>query len=963
MKLHFRIAALGAVSVLLFAACGGGSSSSSRQRNAALCYADQAEKDAAVSEAQAAFDASFGGNPPPSDDSVPDSSVPDSSVPDSSVPDTSVPAEETPDTLSSDGGGYRRPAIRHFATVPPTESGDSVALTEEQLALQLAMQAAEDKQLCESSDASADPVQVTCTATVTVEGVTDNCDPGDVFISDQGVWWLNDVNDAELARGEVDISALSADNPIVIEISYEIAGQESSDTTTPSETQTIECTGTISGTFENNSTSTDCPDGTFSLFSNLGGFIEAWILVDDPSDEEFARGEVDLSALSADNPIVVNISYEISPADEGDGESDEVTCSVSVDATNAIFECAKQIDALVHWTLGSGTQTFEGTGNTQFGISSGATAYSVYACEVGRLDDLEGSCWLNSDNVWTEGNDRTIEFTVPASLDDANLDSDADDADMVYTSTLNTELTRSVIVEVVEGGVVPHLIFSSGCEKWFGIRLFNTANPWDELGFWGSSDAFRISDCGIDLTLTGTPGTYELFITYSDSETLSVLSNVEWESIDYADFKLPSLSFHYELPASRKADYAFTITEPTVVSFTASAGESCGRNETGAKGNGFADPELYLGKAEGNGYSNFAEDDDRGHSPGNCSAAWIEIELEPGDYLLAAEDDDREGGIVTVNSSVELELLPSPFPQTFSDITAPKSYTITVPAGGKYFIAIADSGNSDAVCYEQLGLNEEDWVEPFVDPYLLLVNNQTGAHFRNDNGGSYGEGAQDFACLSSYLEEFLVEGTYTLYASTYAIARDTPDETGLAGLNYSFGMSDWAMEDAVVAADPIPDSVPAPAALPVDNIKVGSSADAPSVVIASTVESMECDQTCIETLFVTAGITDGTLTINAGAESVVIKKGQKMAVVPVGRNAQNISVQAKSTSGETVNLSSGIAVLPAEVTAQLDAAINDDSSNSSDLSSKLPYVLALLVALLGIAAVLNERRKKSVTQS
>jgi hypothetical protein len=281
-----------------------------------------------------------------------------------------------------------------------------------------------------------------------------------------------------------------------------------------------------------------------------------------------------------------------------------------------------------------------------------------------------------------------------------------------------------------------------------------------------------------------------------------------------------------------------------------------------------------------------------------------------------------------------------------------------VPAGGKDFVAIADSGNSNAVCDEQYDLYWEDWVLPFVDPYLVLVNNQTGSHFRDGNDGEY----EGFACLSSYLDVFLVEGTYTLYASTYEIARNNPDETGLAGLNYSFGMSDWAMEDAVVAADPIPDSVPAPATLPVDNIKVGSSADAPSVVIASTVESMECDQTCIETLFATAGIADGTLTINAGAESVVIKKGQKKAVVPVGKNAQNISVQAKSTSGETVNLSSGITVLPAEVTAQIEAATNDESGGSSGSSSKLPYVLVLLVALLGIGAVLNERRKKSVTQ-
>ena len=63
MKLHFRIAALGAVSVLLFAACGGGNSSSGRTRNAALnCYADQTAKDDAVAEAQAAFDNAASGS-------------------------------------------------------------------------------------------------------------------------------------------------------------------------------------------------------------------------------------------------------------------------------------------------------------------------------------------------------------------------------------------------------------------------------------------------------------------------------------------------------------------------------------------------------------------------------------------------------------------------------------------------------------------------------------------------------------------------------------------------------------------------------------------------------------------------------------------------------------------------------------------------------------------------------------
>jgi hypothetical protein len=280
-------------------------------------------------------------------------------------------------------------------------------LTEEQQGFMDALNAAEAMEVCadSSEDASADPAVVTCAATVTVEGVTDNCDPGDVLISDQGVWVLNDVNNAELARGEADLSALSADNPIVIEISYEVAGQESSDTTTPSETQTIECTGTVSGTSDNWSTSTDCPDGSFELYPIDDYWL--WLLIID-RDVELARGdrgEIDLSTLSADNPIVVNISYEISPADEGDGESDEVTCSVSVDATNAIFDCAKQVETFFSVSYGEFDERLTGTGNTQFLVGAGATGYGVYACPVGGLEEPE-NCYLNSDNLWSEGNDR-----------------------------------------------------------------------------------------------------------------------------------------------------------------------------------------------------------------------------------------------------------------------------------------------------------------------------------------------------------------------------------------------------------------------------------------------------------------------------------------------------------------------------------------------------------------------------
>jgi hypothetical protein len=271
MKLHLRIAALGAVSVLLFAACGGGSSSSSRTRNAALdCYADLDAKNVAVADAQAAFDASFGGNPPPSDDSVPDSSVPDTSVPDTSVPtsDSSVPdttMPKFPEPTAAASGGYRRPAVRHFATVPPTQPGDSVPMTDEQRALQLAMQAAEEMPLCESSDTTT-------------------------------------------------------------------ASEASSDTTIASDTETINCTGTVSGTVENRSHSTDCPDGDFVVFSDENGnMVRLWMLIRWSDQVRFAEGYIDLSTLSADNPIVVNISYK-KPVSES-GESSDTT--IASDSTIA----------------------------------------------------------------------------------------------------------------------------------------------------------------------------------------------------------------------------------------------------------------------------------------------------------------------------------------------------------------------------------------------------------------------------------------------------------------------------------------------------------------------------------------------------------------------------------------------------------------------------------------------------
>ena len=242
MKLRIRLAAIGAASVLLLAACGGGESSS-RTKNSALCYATQEEKDAAVQAAQDAFDTAMGGAP--ADESI---APTDSTV----VTDSTVEPEEsdvTEPTISEDpqasGGGYRRPAVRAASsgdtTVPPAgddgsegEGEGDGTLTPEQQQAQMDLEAAESQPLCDEGSESAD--QVTCTAIRSGEGVTDDCAEGDVRVDDSngGEWFLyglaEDGSEVVLAQGTYDVTALGPENPIVIPISYggTSAGEEES---------------------------------------------------------------------------------------------------------------------------------------------------------------------------------------------------------------------------------------------------------------------------------------------------------------------------------------------------------------------------------------------------------------------------------------------------------------------------------------------------------------------------------------------------------------------------------------------------------------------------------------------------------------------------------------------------------------------------------------------------------------
>jgi hypothetical protein len=855
--------------------------------------------------------------------------------------------------------------------VPPTEPADSVALTEEQQGFMDALNAAEAMEVCadSSGDASADPVQVTCAATVTVEKVTDDCDPGDVFISDQGVWWLNDVNNAELARGEVDISALSADNPIVIEISYEVAGQESSDTTTPSETQTIECTGTVSGTLENSAKSTDCPDA--ELWISDGS---TWFLVKSggwPGNvgDILAQGDVDLSALSAENPIVIQISYEIAAQESSDttvpGNAD---CTFTLAQDGMEWVCNAPIDVYIS---GNGGASNGGTDNyyecyTEGSLGSKTPGYETwdrYSFVVSINNETIASALYVQDEILQVDlpDDVVNESCEQEPADYSNLEFSRDFTGYFRQYNFTLSETQNVIItansfqdDCSSPENDPELWIYGGSAPWSKYNDNELAYENDNLASEGNCSAAFFDD---ELEA----GSYFIWVENDDYDgeddgtaVVTVNSSIELVPYVWPQTPLPATQYTSSFSTWERL-YQFTLTETTEVTFTASSNQSCSPDDLWTDNDGFVTPgsSLYTQEAWDNQDDKIVESTVMYGSPTNCAVNIIQQTLEAGDYVFEAYADDDDLGTITIGSSIEIGMSTdfSFKSMTTVNVSAVQSFDIAVPAGGLWFRAEGNSWQS------------EDCEDNCVDPYLILVdeNNETVASDDDD-----GESADNY--YASLIEQFLPEGNYRIIATTYNIwddgCEDCPTDYEL---RYGFASKTSASTPEVVLKpttnNEMPTDLPAPVSLPVSGLKSDGSGTS-SAAIAEGVSTMVCNSTCIDTLFTNAGITDGTIDITVGDNTVTVKKGQKKAVIPVGDKAKEITAVAKSADGtQQVELTDGLKVIPGEVQQALDSKTTTGVINtSSGSSSKLPYVLVLLVALLGIAAVLNERRKKSVTQ-
>jgi len=870
MSRKVRLLSAISAAALLLASCGGGESSS-RTRNSALCYETQEAKVAAVELALAAFNAAMG-NAPSEEvvDETPTSTIEE-------TPTTVV--EETPTTLEeTSGGGYRRPAVRTSSdgdtstTVEASSDGGEVILTPEQQQAQMELEAAEAQPLCEADAGSAS--EVSCTATRTLEGVTDDCADGDVIVEDSngGEWKLvgiaEDGSELVLAQGTYDVTTLGIDNPIIIPISYGVASSEG-------ESSTDGCTATLTST----GISWDCPNG--ELFT---------VAIEDMS-----------------NPGVYPL----------------VECSSSGSLTVA--------DDQRFW----------------FNFSLGATFFDGWNFEREQNVPISFEVPEDTEGVCSE----------EAEMDFADWDS------LPFSGQSDLQV-RNYSFTVPEGLEEPVYVKFESTDD-FDVDIDDADDFESESCDENSCTGYSMWDLA--------PGEY--FIEIEDNyEVVTWTSNVEIVAIA---FEFPTLPYSYTSDGSRTM-YSFTIAETQTVTLTATAGQTCSEPDDNEEGNGFVDPELDL---FGNGVDEY--DDNSGRGAGNCSASFLEVELEPGTYTVYVVDDDQEGGSITLGSSVELTEMSITWDLASASASPDTTFEIVVPAGGAWFWAntiingtrtwvedVTDPDNPVLLSEEGCGNPDGDMAtfdNACMDSFLALLDSNDEEVVSDDDGGmqwsvSTSNGIRTEVITNYYgsqFEIYLEEGVYTLAVMDCCgpWEGESPS-TDTYEVKFGFGSIVAAEIPKVeVVADESP-TIPASVEqvkLPDAQLSVDGSV---STSLSDGVNTMVCDTSCIDAMFASAGIADGTITISAGGDSVTMRKGQKKAMIPIGVNAEAITATVVSADGsQTVSLSSKISQIPASVQASIESKTGSSSSESgSNLLMLIVLGLGVLV-IAGAGTTLVRRRK------
>ena len=441
---------------------------------------------------------------------------------------------------------------------------------------------------------------------------------------------------------------------------------------------------------------------------------------------------------------------------------------------------------------------------------------------------------------------------------------------------------------------------------------------------------------------------------------MTINSSIELTKFEFKPVVLPKTqnSFTYEFQAHKY----FELTETTDVLITTSS-ERTGNN--GDWGN-CAYSYFVISDAKhayvADAWANGSQADS-----GPCSSAIMQMTLDAGRYYVDFAGSEIPS-TVNVGSSIELlDANSKKWDFTTQTVTPDQSLEVVVPKGGAWFRAEGNTGTKGHLVVDKNGQLTaadgcasvtENWTCWDSDPVVVVLDaNGNLVHVDDNSGmelhstvaadGSYEDFGSNIG--GSLMSTFLEEGTYTLVATK-----------GWGGSNqYELHYGFQSAEKVIVKEGgdvKLPD-------IPLDpQVPFGDS----QVTVASEVDTMVCDGECIDALFVQAELTDGSITISVGDSSVTIFKGQRLARIPLGKNAGSIRVVGKSADGSKTS-SKLIGFNHSD--AAMEKAMKDkvatgsfqtasEATSSSSGSSKSIYIY-VLIALLILVAVGYMRRKKA----
>lgn len=350
-------------------------------------------------------------------------------------------------------------------------------------------------------------------------------------------------------------------------------------------------------------------------------------------------------------------------------------------------------------------------------------------------------------------------------------------------------------------------------------------------------------------------------------------------------------------------------------------------------------------------------------------------------------------------------------------VSAPEYFEITVPEGGRYFQAIAATGQDSDIfdCNGACG--------PFVEPKLNV--------YLANGDWVDGSGEDDeYGFLSHSLGAFLPEGIYQLQATTWDIQNptsadpqalntytlryrterrqvptvvldpsgelrvvnppttesDKDDETTTTTTTVPTQPEDEPNTESqlervgtiVVQIDepktelqPPPPSFDLPVAELIRTESTESTSTTsevepttlPSVAIPAGITEIICDSECLSALGESAGIDDGVIEIQVGTQVILVDSSMREVAIPITPRTRQIRVTVTPRDGgEPVVLGRDVVVLsPSNVplkpgpTFTSGVRVTETSSGATSGRSTIPFVVAAIIVALGAAIVIRRR--------